>query len=185
MIDSTVSRHYAAALFELVSQEDLLPTVQADMMKIYNCINDDPAVFRQLSLPSISGTARCSVIEKAFADVVNPISLNFLKVISRNNRLHELQEIIDAFDALVKDSKKISDASVESACELGDTEKDLIKGNLEKRFNRSFDIQFIVNPDLLGGFTIHTGTQFIDSSIRGALNEMRLKFKQNNNSSLD
>lgn len=185
MIDSAVSRHYAAALFELVSQENLLPVIQTDLLMIYSCINDDPTVFRHLSLPSISATIRCSLIEKAFTDAVHPISLNFLKVVSRNNRLHELQEIINAFNGLVKDSQRISDASVESACELGTSEKALIKDNLEKRFNRTFDIQFKVNPDLVGGFTVHTGTQFIDSSIRGALNKMRLKFKQNNNSSLD
>ncbi|HEX2958910.1 MAG TPA: ATP synthase F1 subunit delta [Chitinispirillaceae bacterium] len=184
MIDSTVSRHYAAALFDLVSQQNLLPLVEADLKTIENCIIDDPNVFRQLSLPSISGTVRCSIIEKAFTGTMHPVSLNFLKVVSRNNRLHELQEIIFAFNTLVKDSKKISNATVESACELDLSEKDLVKNSLEKRFNRSFDIQFKVNPNLLGGFTIHTGTQFIDSSIRGALNEMRLKFKQSNNSSL-
>lgn len=185
MIDSTVSRHYAAALFELVSQENLLIVVQTDLLTIYSCISDDPTVFQQLSLPSISTAARCSVIEKAFTGVVHPILLNFLKVVSRNNRLHELKEMIDAFHGLVKDSEKISDASVESACELGNSEKDLIKSSLEKRFNRLFDIKYRVNPGLVAGFTVHTGTQFIDSSIRGALNEMRLKFKQNNNSSLD
>ncbi len=185
MIDSTVSRHYAAALFELVSQENLLSAVQTDLMTIYRCINDDPVVFHQLAQPSISSVVRCSVIEKAFNNVIHPISLNFMKVISRNNRLRELQEIINAFNALVKDSQKISEASVESASELGDIEKTLMKKNLEKRFNRSFDIRFRINPELVGGFTVHTGKQFIDSSIRGALNEMRQKFKQNNNSSLD
>lgn len=184
MIDSAISRHYAAALFELATQQDIVSSVEIDLGAIAGCIIDDSSVFRHLSKPSIPSTVRYSVIEKAFSGIIHSTSLNFLKIVCRNNRLSELQEMIIAFSALVKESKMISDASVESACELGSSEKDLMKNNLEKRFKRSFDIHFKVNPSLLGGFTVHTGTQFIDSSIKGALNEMRLKFKQSNNSSI-
>jgi F-type H+-transporting ATPase subunit delta len=182
MIDSSVSRHYAAALFELATQQDILSAVEVDLGTIAGCINDDSSVFRHLSLPSIPSAVRYAVVEKAFNGIIHSTSLNFLKIVCRNNRLSELQDMIMAFNALVKESKMISDASVESACELGNSEKDLIKNNLEKRFKRSFDIQFKVNPALLAGFTVHTGTQFIDSSIKGALSEMRLKFKQSNSS---
>jgi F-type H+-transporting ATPase subunit delta len=180
MIDDAISENYAAALFASASEAGLIDTVKTDLSHISSCIEEDPSVFLHLSMPSIRGDIRISIIEKAFSSTVHTKTMNFLKVTARNNRLDKLGSIIEAFILLVKKSEKISDAFVESASTLDNEEKDLLKLNLEKKFDYTFNMHYKVKPELLGGFTVRIDSQLIDKSITGALKEMRLQLKQCN-----
>jgi F-type H+-transporting ATPase subunit delta len=184
MIDGAASKNYAAALFASASETGLIDTVRADLNSISSCIKEDSSVFFRLSSPSISGEIRCNVVEKAFSSSLHSKTMSFLKVVARNNRLDMLGKMIGAFESLVKTSEQITDAFVESASVLDSEQMDLLKVKLEKRFDRRFNMNYTINPGLLGGFTVHIESQFIDNSISGALKEMRLQLKQCNISSI-
>lgn len=180
MIEDAVSKNYATALFASASEAGLIDTVKTDLGHLSSCVQEDPAVFLHLSSPSIRGDIRCSIIEKAFGSTLHEKTMNFLKVAARNNRLDKLGSIIEAFVSLVQVSEKITDAFVESASILYDEEMSLLKKNLEKKFDYTFNMHYKVKPELLGGFTVRIDSQFIDKSIFGAIKEMRLQLKQCN-----
>jgi F-type H+-transporting ATPase subunit delta len=180
MINVAASKNYATALFESALKADLLDVVTADLNHLYLCLKEDSSIFFQLSSPSIGSNLRLLTTEKAFKGNVNSLTLNFLKIVAHNNRFTLLSETIDIFSELVKAHRKITDAFIVSASEFETEEKDLLKVRLEKKFKKTFNLNFAVNPMLLGGFTIHIGSEFIDNSISGAVREMRLQFKKGN-----
>lgn len=63
--------------------------------------------------------------------------------------------------------------SVTSAVPLTGEEQSVIRDELTSRVEGSVDINFQVDPDLLGGLIIQSGTRVIDSSVIGQLERMQ------------
>ncbi len=86
-----------------------------------------------------------------------------------------ISEIIGAIQAQYLEIKKRSKAVVTTPVQVGKEYVTQLSGSLKRVTGRDIDIEFVVDPSLLGGVSIQVGSTMYDSSIRGQLGLLKDK----------
>lgn len=80
--------------------------------------------------------------------------------------------ILSHFQRLVKLDIERRTALVESASPLNESLASSVKANLTKRYGQGLNVNFAVNPALIGGLRVKVGSDVYDGSVRSRLNEL-------------
>ncbi len=84
--------------------------------------------------------------------------------------------ILSHFQRLVKLDIERRTARVESAVALTDTLQESVKKNLATRYGQNLNVQFAVNPALIGGLRVQVGSDVYDGSVKARLAELEANF---------
>ena len=85
--------------------------------------------------------------------------MGFFHVIIKKERHNDFLPIFEHFLQRVKRYKRIGSARVTSALELTDRQKAAVEDRLLKTTDyRSFEIEYIVKPEIIGGLIIRVTT---------------------------
>lgn len=84
--------------------------------------------------------------------------------------------ILSHFQRLVKLDIERRTARVESAVALTDTLQESVKNNLATRYGQNLNVQFAVNPALIGGLRVQVGSDVYDGSVKARLAELEANF---------
>jgi F-type H+-transporting ATPase subunit delta len=172
-IQASLAGRYALALFELARDEKQLETVGASLAGVRQALAESED-FRTLTISPLIGRDESAkaVAAAAGAMGIDPITRNFLGVLSANRRLSHLGAVIRAFNLLAARHRGEITAEVTSAHPLDDNQVDAIKANLRTRMGRDINVDMNVDPAILGGLVVKIGSQMIDGSIRTKLNAL-------------
>ena len=169
MADS-VAKAYADALFEIAVDENKCD----EYRKIVRCLNDtltDDFV-RVLTHPKITKQEKKACIEEVYGEL-DPILVNFLKVLIDKNRFNRIHTICCEFDANYVEHFKIIQASVTSARELSADEKQRLNEKLEKKFSQSVECTYAVDEKLLAGIKVQVKDIVYDNTAINRLTKMK------------
>ena len=108
---------------------------------------------------------------------VDPLTRNFLGVLSENRRLAKLKQVARDFDTLVAAHRGEVTAEVVSAHALTDDQMEALRKQLRTRVGRDVNIQSRIDPSILGGLVVKIGSRMIDSSIKTRLNTLASAMK--------
>jgi ATP synthase F1 delta subunit len=100
----------------------------------------------------------------------------YLEYLYEEKALGSLPQIVETINALYLDMQKRSKAIVTSPLPVSPAHEAELKQALSRVTGRDIDIEFIVDPALLGGVRIRIGSSMYDSSIKGQLGLLRDKF---------
>jgi F-type H+-transporting ATPase subunit delta len=96
----------------------------------------------------------------------------FLLQLAEHNRLSLLPEIGALYETYKRESESQLLVKVTSAMALDSAQAEQLKASLKRRFKREIELQTQVDPSLLGGVVIDTGSEVIDGSARGRLERL-------------
>ena len=94
-------------------------------------------------------------------------------VIAQKPRGYEA--VLAHFRRLLKLEIERRTARVESAVENSPALKESIREQITNRYGAGLDVQFAVNPELIGGIRVQVGSDVFDGSVRARLNELAEK----------
>ncbi len=80
-----------------------------------------------------------------------------------------LSEIIKIATSLYLEKKKRAKAVVMTPVQISKNYEDKLRTSLKKLTNRDVDIEYVMDPSLLGGIQIKVGSTVYDTSIKGQL----------------
>jgi F-type H+-transporting ATPase subunit delta len=80
------------------------------------------------------------------------------------------------FQRLVKLELARRTARVENAVETPPALVEALKSNLAKRYGPGLDVQFWINPQLIGGLRVQVGSDVFDGSVKSRLAELEKNF---------
>lgn len=80
-----------------------------------------------------------------------------------------LSEILKIATALYLEKKKRAKATVLTSVELSDSHVQRLKDSLKKLIEKDVEVDFVLDPSLLGGVLVKVGSTMYDSSIKGQL----------------
>jgi F-type H+-transporting ATPase subunit delta len=80
--------------------------------------------------------------------------------------------ILSHFQRLVKLDIERRTARIESAAPVSEALQQSVKANLTQRYGNSLNINFAVNPALIGGLRVQVGSDVFDGSVRARLHEL-------------
>ncbi len=112
--------------------------------------------------------------EKAMKSVADKIKISgptikFLLYLAEEMVILYLTQLIQIITALYLEKKKRAKATVVLPVDTGKKYDDILKPSLKKLTGREVDLEYVVDPSLLGGVVIKVGSTLYDSSLRGQL----------------
>ena len=178
-INTVLSDRYALALYDLLVENRSIERSikQLNIIKEYQNINKD---FKFLLInPLIQNSDKLKIFINLFKhNDVDKIILNFIKVISKNNRFIYLMNIIDRFNEINSEKRGSVIVNITSAEELKDSQKNKIKDDLLSSLGSKLSINYKVDKFIIGGLIVKIGSKMIDSSILNKINKLKLAIKE-------
>jgi len=115
---------------------------------------------------------------KAILDTVKkhefaPVIVNLVTKLLDKRRLDILPKLILYFEELRRSSLGIEIAQARSARKLSEKEVKDISLYLDKRFDKKFEIENIIDPAIVGGIKITFDSFLLDNSVEGKLRKTK------------
>ncbi len=171
-----VATVYAKGLVGAAEKQGSTPVVMEEL----NSLVDDvlgglPKFFAALSYPRIPAEEKQRMLDRAFAGKMNPLLLNFLKVVAQHERLDCLYEIRKAAVSLYNELQGQLEVEVRTAEPLSAELRSQIEQQLTVSLGKHVDLQTQVDPTLIGGMVVRVGDTVYDGSLLNRLEKMRAR----------
>ncbi|HMK59517.1 MAG TPA: ATP synthase F1 subunit delta [Dissulfurispiraceae bacterium] len=169
-------KKYAKKFLSNVEMAEI-PQAIEQMEAIAGLMEKDKSFRTFLVSPLFAGDEK----QKALAFISDKIKISekvgkFLAYISEEKVMGGLPEIVEVIKALYLEMKKRARAIVTSPVSFSSDFEAQLKQSLKQVTGRDIDMEFILDPALLGGVRIRIGSTMYDSSIKGQLRLLRDKF---------
>jgi len=176
MSTGRIAARYAKPLLELAEEKKVLDQVKEDMESFYNLCQESRDFSLMLKSPIIPHLKKAEILKKAFSGKYNDLTLQAFALITKKNRENILESVAEEFVHLYNVKKGISEVSVTTTFKLdNDLRKSFEKLARDITGNKPV-LSEEIDPEILGGFILKLGDKQIDDSVRGQLNELKLKF---------
>ena len=129
---------------------------------------------RVMENPSIPGAQKRAVLDAVIAKTggSRPVR-NFIAVITDHRRLPLFGEIVKQVEREMNDRLGFAEADVTSARVLGDSEKQILEGEIAKLTGKRVRARYQQDASLLGGAVVQVGSTIYDGSVSGQLDRIR------------
>lgn len=175
MSNLKIARRYAKAALEMAIERQLDDVVAQDLESI-ETLGASSADFRaMMRSPIIDAQIKISVLKEALGATINPLTMEFLRLIIEKGRGDVWREIVMEYRALLDDRKNIERVRITSAVALGEEERSRIEAALVARLGKTVIATYDTDPAILGGAVIHVGDEVLDGSIRHQLHVLKDK----------
>jgi len=168
---STAARPYARAIFEMARDSGRFEE-WSGRLAFWSALVSNPEMSQRLDAPGLTCQDRAGMIETVIGDELDDEGRNLLRLLAENDRLAVIPDIQQIYEGLRAEAEGEIEATVTSAFELGDEQRDRIAEALGKRLNRKVRIVSTVDKELIGGAIIRAGDLVIDGSLRGRVEKM-------------
>ncbi len=168
-IDST----YGDALYELAVEEQKTDSVLEEMTGLLQVFRENEELLQVLTHPEVQKEQKLELIRNVFQGRVSDDVMGMLLIVVQNDRSNGLIAICQYVISKIKEYKKIGIASVTSASVLTAQQKSAIESKLVDTTNyNSMEMNYIVDPTIIGGLIIRIQDRVVDSSIKSQLERM-------------
>lgn len=167
------ARKYAEALFDVAINNDATDSVLNDIILLSDTINESNELNVFLNNPVIEVSDKKSVLQEIFGEKICEYSMNFLLIIADNARFDAIEGIRYEYGNLLNSYKNIVEVKAVSAVEMKDFLKEKLKNKLENLLSKQTEIQYEINPDIIGGLVLELNGKTIDCSIQTQLKNIK------------
>jgi F-type H+-transporting ATPase subunit delta len=166
----TLARPYARAAFELAQAEGALGAWS-------QALAFAAEVARDTRVAALSNDPRVTPEQLVALHLPEGMQAdsafgNFLAQLAEQRRMALLPEVAALYETYKRESESQLLVKVTSAMALDNAQAEQLKASLKRRFKREIELQTQVDPSLLGGVVIDTGSEVIDGSARGRLERL-------------
>ena len=155
-----VSSIYGNALFELAVEEKKMDALLSEVQTLQQILLENADLLSLLNHPEVSKIEKDEV-------------LGFLSIIVEKDRQKDIPKIFEFFVDKAKEYKGIGKVKVVSATELSARQKEkLTKRLLETTKYTSFEVDYQIDPALLGGLIIRIEDRVLDSSLKTQIEKL-------------
>lgn len=173
---AAIDLRYARALAAVVAEEKLDAAKLQLALKDFVATLEGSAQLKEvLADPSIPEAQKLKVLD-AIAERIGleGAGRNFVAVVVTNQRLHELEAMIEAFGLLIEEASSVVEATVVSAHPLEVSSRQLLEQKIAQLTGQKHvRASYSEDATLLGGAVITIGSTVYDGSIRAQLAQMK------------
>jgi F-type H+-transporting ATPase subunit delta len=163
------AKRYAKMFINVVGMDGALQAL-AELTAIENLMNRSGEVRSLLLNPGFSPTERENAIKKiAEKAKLSENVVKFVIHLSENRVIAALSEIVKNATAIYLEKKKQAKAVVFTPGEVSKGHEQRLKAALKKLLDRDVDVEYVMDPSLLGGILVKVGSTMYDSSVKGQL----------------
>ncbi len=160
---------YSDVMFELAQEAGLIDQVTDDLEAISGVLTDEPEFLSLLMLSEVKPDEKAQIVRRVFKDRINGLTLDFLCVLAKRNRMSFLHGIGQRYQVLSDEHKHLHRIEVTLAKEPSDVELEKLKVDIRDAMNAEIKLSVTVDPEIVGGIVIRKGDLMIDNSVRTIL----------------
>ena len=176
-----VSKTYGEALFGVAmeSGEAKAGELMEEILSVREILVQNPEFDGLMKHPAIPKQEKLLVVRNVFKGRVSDELESFLEIIVSKERYRDLDAVFTYFIDRVKEQQRIGIAYVTTAVELTVGQKNAVEAKLlETSGYRKMEMNYSVEPAIIGGMIIRVGDRVVDSSIRTKLDGLTKQLLQ-------
>ncbi|MBS1571395.1 MAG: ATP synthase F1 subunit delta [Bacteroidetes bacterium] len=179
MLVSKVAKRYAQGLLEFSNENNTVSQVFDEMKSVISILNSSKELNSFLVTPFVDAKKKEETANLIFSSFSEG-SKNFIRLVIKHGREAQLKNIAQEFINKVEDINGIQRITLTTATELSPSNIDaILKSTSIVNHNNKFDVQTIINTELLGGYILRVGDLQIDASVKSKLNHLKKEFNLN------
>jgi len=169
-----LARVYAKAALDAAGDKSAQDRMVDELSAIVEeILNKYPDIEQILSSALISEDEKLGVIDRVFDSQLSAVTLNFLKVMSKHNRLGILRNVVRSARELWTHRSGREAIELQVAQELDPALQQEVVESLRKMLGIDPVVTTIINPDLIAGFVVRVGDKVYDASTKASLERAR------------
>ena len=176
MSDVRIAARYAKPLLELAEEKKVLDEVKSDMDSFLSICKESRDFSLMLKSPIIPHFKKADILKKTFIEKYNDLTIQAFDLITKKNRESALESIASEFVHLYNEKKGIAEVEVTTSFKTDAGMKQAFEKLAKNITGKEPALTEEVDPEILGGFILKLGDKQIDESVRGRLNDLKLKF---------
>ena len=176
---NSVTTPYAEAFLQVANESQQTEEIVSQTKEILQLVGDSPELEKTLSSPILEKELKKKILIQLFSDKINNSLLNLLKLLADRQRIGILVPILERFLEIYRENSNIALATVTSAVELSDEQKDLITQKISSiAGTEKLELVTKTDPALIGGFVASVGSKVIDASIASQIRKLGLSLSK-------
>lgn len=172
---------YAAALFALAHEQNVLDAVRDELAELVRLVERDRSFTAFIASAAVDDDEREQSLERMFRGRLRDVVLDTLQVMNRHGRLELIPALWRAYVLRLEDARGQIEVQATSAVELDAAQRAEIERLAEQLSGRKPLVQYIVDPDVIGGLVLRIGDHRYDHSLRRHLNVARRRLLERTN----
>lgn len=160
---------YSEVLFELAEQAGCVDSVTEDLAHVREALKTEPEFATILTSPGIKGSEKAQIIRRVFEGRVEALTLDFMSVMAKRNRIGFLGPISDKYEMLVDVHCGRVLVEITLAKAPDDKQMKKLKADLREVISKEVKLSVVVEPAIIGGIIIKKDDVVIDNSVKTAL----------------
>lgn len=172
MKGTKAAARYATALLEFSEEKNALDDVYNDMVYLHSIVGENKDFQSFLKNPIINSEKKNEIFSSLFGEF-NPVSIQFIHLMTENKREKILLDISGSFIDQYKTKKRIFPVTITSAQKLDEKVKKEILEKIKKEVNGEIELTEQIDTSLIGGFMVRMGDKRIDASVASQFNNLK------------
>jgi len=162
---------YAKALFDLSKEKGLTSSIKEDVIALKEVCQNSAEFKDFIANPTVSNDKKAEVLKTLFSGKIQKETLDFLNLLVKKGRLGQLGSICETCISFINESENLIQVKLTTATAISDTEK----AQIASKFlgNSKYEVETIVNPEIIGGFVLEFNNKILDNSISNQLNQFK------------
>jgi F-type H+-transporting ATPase subunit delta len=171
---------YAKSLIDISKEQGQLEVVFEDMLTLQSITKGSKDFVMLLRSPVVTSDKKNKVITAVTAGKISVLTATFIKLLVSKAREAVLPEIITAFIQQYKAFKNIYMVKLTTAAPVSDGVKNEIVSRVKQTSQmQNIELETVIDPALIGGFTLQAGDKLIDASVAYDLRQIAKQFENN------
>ena len=163
------AKKYAKTFINIVGIEEA-PKALAELALLENLMTKSREFRSLLVNPGFSSAERESGLKQvAVRFCLSEKIVKFVVHLTEIRVISALSEVIKTATVIYLEKKKRAKATVMTAVEISAKNEERLKASLKKLLEKDVDIEYVMDPSLLGGILVKVGSTMYDSSVKGQL----------------
>ena len=173
MNTSKISVRYAKALFLAAKDAGTLENTFRDATLIGEVLHEVPEFRTTFGNPVMREKEKRKLLDNTFGKYLEDLTIKFLDLLTENNRLIFLPDMMRDFIDLYKKELGISYAELTTAVRVDEKIRDKIKENLEAYLKEKVHLKATTDPSIIGGFILRIEDLQFDASVASELKRFK------------
>lgn len=179
MLTSKVAKRYAQGLLDFTNEAGQTATVFSEMKDVVKIMAESKDLNKFFLTPYIDAKKKIEVANEIFKGL-SASSQNLIRLVIKHGRESQLKNIAQEFINKVEDINGVQRVTLTAATQLSKENIDqILRSTNLVNANSNFDLKFIINQDILGGYILRVGDQQVDASVKTKLNQVKKDFQLN------
>ena len=173
MRDRSVATRYAGALLTSAKEIGVHVELAESYASVLEVMAANPDLVIFLDSPQVAEAEKIELLHKVFGGKVEPVLVNFFRLLIDKNRIEHFRDIGEQYAALVEADLGIVRAQVTTAVELPQDLSASLEAKLAEWMGAKIIMEKKVDTTVLGGVCVTMENRILDGTVRAGLEGLR------------